>query len=109
MKKILTSLPVRLLIGVVLGIAAGLICNEAVMHLVVSVKYILNQLILFCVPLIIIGFIAPSITRLGQNATKLLGVAVAIAYASSLGAALFAMAAGYGLSRICRSLRKQKG
>lgn len=97
MKKILTSLPVRLLIGVVCGIAAGLICNEAFMHIVVSVKYILNQLILFCVPLIIIGFIAPSITRLGQNATKLLGVAVLIAYASSLGAALFAMAAGYGL------------
>ncbi len=97
MKKILTSLPVRLLIGVVLGILVGLVSNESVMHVVVSIKYILNQLILFCVPLIIIGFIAPSITKLGQNATKLLGVAVSIAYISSLGAALFAMAAGYGI------------
>lgn len=97
MKKIVTSLPIRLLIGVVLGIGAGLVCSEPVMHVVVSIKYILNQLILFCVPLIIIGFIAPSITKLGQNATRLLGVAVSIAYLSSLGAALFAMAAGYGL------------
>lgn len=97
MKKILTSLPVRLLIGVVLGILVGLVSNESVMHVVVSIKYILNQLILFCVPLIIIGFIASSITKLGQNATKLLGVAVSIAYISSLGAALFAMAAGYGI------------
>lgn len=97
MKKILTSLPIRLLIGVIFGIAVGLVCNEAVMNVVVSIKHILNQLILFCVPLIIIGFIAPSITRLGQNATRLLGVAVSIAYISSLGAALFAMAAGYGL------------
>ena len=95
MKKVLTSLPVRLLIGVVLGILIGLVANESVMHLVVSIKYILNQLILFCVPLIIIGFIAPSITKLGQNATKLLGIAVTIAYISSLGAALFSMVAGY--------------
>lgn len=97
MKKILTSLPVRLLIGVVLGILVGLVSNESVMHVVVSIKYILNQLILFCVPLIIIGFIAPSITKLGQNATRLLSVAVSIAYISSLGAALFSMAAGYGI------------
>ena len=97
MKKILTSLPVKLLIGVILGILVGLVSNESVMHVVVSIKYILNQLILFCVPLIIIGFIAPSITKLGQNATRLLGVAVVLAYASSLGAALFSMVAGYGI------------
>ena len=97
MKQVFTSLPVRLLIGVVLGIIIGLMANEPVMLVVVSIKYVLNQLILFCVPLIIIGFIAPSITKLGQNATRLLGVAVAIAYASSLGAALFSMLAGYGL------------
>lgn len=97
MKKIVTSLPVRLLIGVILGIMIGLAANEPVMLVVVSVKYILNQMILFCVPLIIIGFIAPSITKLGQNATRLLGVAVGLAYVSSLGAALFSMLAGYGL------------
>lgn len=97
MKKILNSLPVRLLIGVIIGILIGLAANEQVMLVVVSIKYILNQLILFCVPLIIIGFIAPAITKLGQNATRLLGFAVAIAYISSLGAALFSMAAGYGM------------
>ena len=97
MKKIVTSLPFRLLVGVVIGILVGLLVNESVMKVVVSVKYVLNQMILFCVPLIIIGFIAPSITKLGKNASRLLGVAVSIAYASSIGAAFFAMAAGYGL------------
>lgn len=63
----------------------------------VTLKYILGQIITFCVPLIIIGFIAPSITKLGNNASRMLGVAIAIAYASSLGAALFSMAAGYVL------------
>ena len=96
MKKLFKSLPVRLLIGVVLGMVIGLIANEAVMNVVVTVKYILGQVITFCVPLIIIGFIAPSITKMGNNASKMLGVALAIAYISSIGAAFMAMGAGYG-------------
>lgn len=95
MKKLLNSLPFKLLLGVILGILIGQVANEGIMNIVVTIKYILNQVIVFCVPLIIIGFIAPSITRLGNNASKMLGVAVTIAYLSSLGAALFSMAAGY--------------
>lgn len=97
MKKITGSLPFKLLLGVILGILAGQVAGEGLMNIVVTFKYILNQVIVFCVPLIIIGFIAPSITRLGNNASKMLGVAVTIAYVSSLGAALFSMFAGYGL------------
>lgn len=100
-----SSLPFKLLVGVVLGIVVGLILNAtdesgittAILNLVVTLKYILGQVITFCVPLIIIGFIAPSITKLGSSASRMLGVAIAIAYASSLGAALFSMAAGYAL------------
>lgn len=95
MKKILTSLPARLVIGVAIGILAGQFLGEGAMNVVVTFRYILNQLILFCVPLIIIGFIAPSITKLGNNASVMLGVALVIAYTSSLGAALFSTGAGY--------------
>ena len=95
--KFLTSLPMKLLLGVIVGIAVGQFAGLALMNVVVTVRYILGQLILFCVPLIIIGFIAPSITRLGNNASKMLGFAVAIAYISSIGAALFSMSAGYVL------------
>ena len=95
MKKIAGSLPFKLLLGVILGILIGQAANEGFMHVIVTIKYILNQIIIFCVPLIIIGFIAPSITRLGSNASRLLGVAVTIAYLSSIGAALFSMTAGY--------------
>ena len=97
MKKILKSLPFQLLLGVVIGILLGLISNEAVMHVIVTVKFVLGELINFCVPLIVIGFIAPSITKLGKNASRILGVAVLLAYASSVLAALGSMAAGYGL------------
>ncbi len=100
-----SSLPFKLLVGVVLGIILGLVFNStddsgltmAILNVVVTLKYILGQVISFCVPLIIIGFIAPSITKLGSSASRILSVAIVIAYASSLGAALFSMAAGYTL------------
>lgn len=95
MKKLTGSLPFRLLLGVVIGILVGQFAGEGLMNIVVTLKYIMNQIISFCVPLIVIGFIAPSITKLGNNASKMLGVAVVIAYVSSVGAALFSMAAGY--------------
>lgn len=97
MNKVFKSLPVRLLLGVVIGILAGLVANEGLMHVVVTLNYIMGQVIAFCVPLIIIGFIAPSITKLGKNASRMLGIALVLAYTSSLGAALFSMAAGYAL------------
>ena len=97
MKKIAQSLPVRLLAGVIIGIAVGLISNESFMNIIVTVKHLLGQVITFCVPLIVIGFIAPSITRLGKSASRMLSVALVLAYTSSVGAALSSMAAGYGL------------
>ena len=101
--KFFYSLPFKLLLGVAIGICSGLFLNfidesaitTAVLNVVVTLKYVLGQLINFCVPLIIIGFIAPSITKLGSHASRMLGVAVGIAYASSLGAALFSAFSGY--------------
>ena len=104
--KILKSLPAKLVLGVIAGMLIGLFlaadmlpegANLAALQVIVTVKYILNQLINFCVPLIIIGFIAPSITKLGSNASRMLGVALILAYVSSLCAALFSTASGYAI------------
>lgn len=95
--SILGSLPARLLLGVLLGMGIGLSVGEGVMQIVLTVKNLLGNLIMFCVPLIIIGFIAPSITRLGRHASVMLRVAVILAYVSSVGAAFFSTAAGYTL------------
>ena len=97
MKKFFSSLPVRLLLALAIGIGLGQICGYGVMKVVVSLQYVMGQLIMFCVPLIIIGFIAPSITRMGKNASKMLVLAVILAYASSVLAAFMSMGAGYGL------------
>ncbi|MBO7681964.1 MAG: cation:dicarboxylase symporter family transporter, partial [Clostridia bacterium] len=95
--KVIKSLPARLFAGIIIGILLGFILPAGAMEIVVTIKYILSQLITFSVPLIIIGFIAPSIAKLGNNVTKMLSVAVVAAYASSVLAAAMSMAAGYAL------------
>ncbi|MCI1965395.1 MAG: dicarboxylate/amino acid:cation symporter [Oscillospiraceae bacterium] len=97
MKRLSSSLPFKLLMGVIVGIIIGLAANVAVMNVVVTIKYVLSEVINFCVPLIIIGFIAPSITKLGSNASRILGLALVIAYVSSIGAAFMSMGAGFGI------------
>ena len=89
------NLPLKLLVGIIVGIIAGLFLPESAMTVVVTLKYVLNQVIMFCVPLIVIGFIAPSITKMGSNATRMLGVAIVIAYVSTVLATLMSMVAGY--------------
>ena len=95
--KILKSLPAKLLIGIIIGIIIGLVVPASVMSVLVPIKNIMGQLINFIVPLIVIGFIAPSITKLGGSASRMLGVALVLAYVSSILAALLSMTAGYTL------------
>jgi len=95
MKKVLNSLPFRLILALAIGIGLGQVFGEGVMKVVVSLQYVMGQLITFCVPLIVIGFIAPSITRMGSNATKMLGISIVLAYVSSVLAAFMSTGAGY--------------
>lgn len=95
MKKFFNSLIFKLIIAVTIGIILGLILPEKPMTIILTIKYILGQIIFFAVPLIILAFIAPSIASLKSNASKLLGITVIIAYTSSVGAALLSMVAGY--------------
>ena len=105
MKKGL-SLPVKLLLGIFIGGAIGIWAWQNsrgmafatdLMQVIVCAHRLMGQFVSFCVPLIVLGFICPSITKMGQNAGKLLGVALIIAYMSSVLAATMSAAAGYAL------------
>lgn len=91
------SLIVKLLAGLILGALLGFVVNEAIMNVIVSIRHILGQIIFFLVPLVIVGYITPAIIRLGEKASKILIFAVALAYFSSVGAALFSMFSGYAI------------
>ena len=96
-KKSDFALIIKLLLALVIGAVLGRMANVQVMDAVGSAKYALGQIIFYAVPLVIVGFIAPAIARLGQNASKMLLTAVALAYLSSIGAAAFSAISGYAI------------
>ena len=96
-KQVATSLPFILLVAVAAGLGIGSVASAEVIAVVATIGDVLRQVIVFCVPLIIVGFIAPSIAKLGENVSRILGVALLAAYLSTLGAALLSMAAGFGI------------
>lgn len=97
MKNFFKNTIVQLLIAVALGIVAGMFIDGAALGVIVSIKHLAGQVIFFLVPLIILGFIAPSIAHLSSNASKMLLFAFGIAYLSSIGASFFGAAVGYSV------------
>lgn len=97
LKQVVTSLPFILLVAVAAGLGIGSVASAEVIAVVATIGDVLRQVIVFCVPLIIVGFIAPSIAKLGENVSRILGVALLAAYLSTLGAALLSMVAGFGI------------
>lgn len=95
MKKIFSSTIALLLFAVALGIALGYCIPESLMKVVMVVKDLSGQVIFFLIPLIIFGFVASSIASLRGNVSKLIVVAFALAYVSSIGAAFLSMFAGW--------------
>ncbi|MGL4988342.1 MAG: dicarboxylate/amino acid:cation symporter [Cetobacterium sp.] len=91
------NLILKLIFGVLIGLVAGLFSNEALIGVIQTVKFILGQIVSFTVPLIILGFIAPAITKMKSNASKMLVTMLFLAYFSSVGAALFSMFSGYAI------------
>lgn len=95
MKKFFTNTIVLLILAVIVGICLGLIANDGMMETVVVIKQISGQIIFFLVPLIILGFVTPSIASLKGNVSKLLIFSFVIAYLSSIGAAFFSVFVSY--------------
>ena len=86
-KKIISNTIVILVLAVIIGILTGLFIPKAGMKSVLVLKQISGQVIFFLVPMIIIGFVAPSIASLKGNVSRLIVFAFLLAYLSSVGAA----------------------
>ncbi|MDE6278031.1 MAG: dicarboxylate/amino acid:cation symporter [Muribaculaceae bacterium] len=98
MKQFLRSTAFTLIIAILIGSLLGLAITclratplEASLQVLMIIKHITSQLILFMVPLIIFGCVAPSITRFSGNVGSLLGFTLVLAYLSSLGAAFLSI------------------
>jgi len=95
-KKILTNTALQLLVAVIAGLLAGQVVSEPVIGFILPLKHVLGQAIFFLVPLIIFGFITPSVTRMKKRASRILAISLLLAYVSSIISATFAALAGYG-------------
>lgn len=97
MKRFFGKTIVRLVIGVVFGLLVGPFLSGWSLQLALSTKYLLGQVIFFLVPLIIIGFVAPSIVGLKDGTSRILFFSLAIAWISIIGASVFAALLGYSI------------
>jgi Na+/H+-dicarboxylate symporter len=95
-KKLFSNMAFRLILSVLAGLLVGQYANEQAIGIILPVKHVLGQVIFFIVPLIIIGFVTPSVTRMKKNASRILGVSLLMAYVSSVITSVFAIGAGYG-------------
>lgn len=82
LKKI--PLLVKVLLAIVLGIAASFFMPEWGSRFFVTVNTVFSSYLGFVIPLIILGLVAPSIADLGSNARKLLIITTLIAYGSTV-------------------------
>lgn len=84
----------RLVIAIVLGIVIGMIAKSVNLPVIIRLGATFNSIfgnfLNFCIPLIIIGFVAPGIADLGEGAGKTLALTAGIAYVSTLIAGTFA-------------------
>lgn len=66
MGKFKNNIVIKLLGAIIIGILLGSIVGEGPIQVIATIKHITGQFIFFCVPLVIIGTIASSITNLKE-------------------------------------------
>lgn len=84
------NLIVKLLCGILVGILMGMFAPDVLIQSLVTVKYIVSQLIKFTIPLLILFYVTSGIASLPKNSGKLLSKTVGLAYMSTLCAGIFA-------------------
>lgn len=91
----------KLVLGIIFGILIGMISKTLGMYHVVRALNTFSGLfggfLNFCIPLIIIGFVAPGIADLGKGSGKLLGITVLFAYLSTIIAGMAAFLLGQSI------------
>ena len=87
--KIRIGLLPRVFIAIVSGILLGMVFPASLVRVFVTFNGIFSGFLFFCIPLIILGLVAPGIADLGKSAGRLLAVTTLIAYGSTLFSGFF--------------------
>ena len=80
------NLLVLIIAAIVAGICCGWFINEPLARIFITFNSLFSNFLGFCIPLIILGFVAPAIAELGGKAGKMLLATGFLAYGVTLGA-----------------------
>lgn len=94
MKKIKLPLLAKIVIAIILGIGAAYIMPMWLCRLFFTFNSIFSSYLGFVIPLLIVGFVAPSIAETGSKAGKMLLVTAALAYGFTMMSGLLSYATG---------------
>ncbi len=93
-KKYTFGLLPRIIVSIGLGIGAGFVCPEWIARVAMTFNGIFSEFLSFCIPLIILGFVAPAIADIGGKAARMLLFTAALAYFATIMAGLLSYATG---------------
>lgn len=84
----------KIILAIALGIGCGYFFPVWAARIFTTFNGIFSEFLGFCIPLIIIGFVAPAIADIGGRAGKMLVATAALAYVATLLAGLLSYATG---------------
>ena len=84
----------KIIIAIAAGIGCGYFMPMWATRLFVTFNQIFSEFLGFCIPLIIVGFVAPAIADIGSKAGKMLVATALLAYGATLGAGMLSYATG---------------
>lgn len=90
MKSFRPGLLARILIAMALGIGAGFVFPDWLSRVFATFNGLFSAFLGFLIPLLIVGFVAPSIADLGRKAGRMLVVTALIAYAMTFAVGMLA-------------------
>lgn len=83
-KRFRLGLLPKIVIAILLGIGAGYIFPLWATRIFVTFNQLFSEFLGFCIPLIIVGFVAPAIADIGSKAGKMLIFTALLAYVATL-------------------------
>ena len=87
----------RVVIAIVLGLLLGMVLPAPFVRIFVTFNGIFSSFLFFCIPLIIVGLVAPGIADMEKNAGRLLFITTLIAYGSTLFSGFFTYFSCYAI------------
>jgi Na+/H+-dicarboxylate symporter len=85
MKKIFkTGLLLKVVTAIISGLVLGMLADEWIVKIFITFNSLFSGFLQFCIPLIIVGLVAPGIADMGKNAGRLLIITVILAYSFTL-------------------------